>query len=810
MNLRLILRRLGRQKINTTLHIVGLTLGMSVCLLIGLFLRYELTFDSYHDKAERTYRINSVWTDAGKKNYHFSTPMPLAEALRAGVTGLENVSLAHPQQRSMVEINPNKRFLQDKVLITDPEFLDIFNIDVLEGNGHDALRKPYQALLTETTAKKFFGKEDPIGKTFQFKDKFIITVAGLIRDLPTNTHLPFSMLLSYVPDEGFLNSGPNAWTYVSGTSTYVVLPEGYELKTLEAELKAIADKNINADPRLPKFMRSDFDIQALHDIHFDSKYGGGGEWVKAVNTSWLWFFAIIGLAVLALACINFVNLSTAQALTRAKEVGVRKSIGAGKIHLMTQFLGEAGMLALISGILSISIAQASLPALNSLLDKGITFQLTQSMGLLLSLLAGIVFTTLLAGMYPAWVIAKFNPAATLKVSSTVAADGGSSWLRKGLVVTQFTISAGLLIAVSLIAQQVNFLRTKNLGFDRDNIINVETKDVAKAPVFASELSKIPQVKDVSFATATPSNDGHWGTMMSRTNGDDPHRQEVTLIMADDHYCKLYGLKLLSGRFLIATDTNSISQSIPRDKQIAKVVVNETLVKSLGFESNEGALGNRFWFGMGSGYAEIVGVTADFNTSSLHEVIKPAIITQDPRTFSQAGIKIEAGSNLPETIAAIEAAWKKTYPDGIFEFKFLDDQIDNFYKAEARLYNLFKIFAALAMLISYLGLWGLAAFAAQQRTKEIGIRKVLGATANGIVILLSKDFLLLVMIALAISSPLAYYLMNNWLQNFAFRIDIGWNVFVIVGAVSLFVALLTVSFQALKAAWANPVESLRTE
>src|SRR5258706_5630331 len=245
---RLILRRLGRQKVNTTLHIVGLTLGMSVCLLIGLFLRYELTFDDYHDKAGRTYRINSVWTHAGKKSYRYSAPMPLAEALRSGVTGLENVSLAHPQQRSMIEINPTKRFIQDKVLITDPEFLDIFNIDVLAGNVHDALREPYQALLTETTSKKFFGKEDPIGKTFRFKDKFIITVAGLIRDLPSNTHLPFSMLLSYVPDEKFLNSGPNAWSHVSGTSTYVVLPETYDLKTLEAELKAIGDKNINADP----------------------------------------------------------------------------------------------------------------------------------------------------------------------------------------------------------------------------------------------------------------------------------------------------------------------------------------------------------------------------------------------------------------------------------------------------------------------------------------------------------------------------------------------------------------------------------
>jgi len=809
-NFRLALRHLGRQKLNTTLHIVGLTLGMSVCLLIGLFLRYELSFDSYHDTADRTYRINSIWIEAGKTNYHYSTPLPLADALRKDVSGLEIVTQAHPLWDETIEVNPQKILKQDHLLVVDPSFLEVFNIEIVKGNAYEALRKPYQALLTETTSKKFYGKEDPIGKTFTYKNKFQITVAGVIRDIPSNSHLPVSMLLSYAPNQDFLGNDPNTWTNVSGTTTYVVVPEGYDIKNLDAQLKGLADKNINADPNMPKFFHSDFDTQPLHDIHFNSQYDGGGHWVKAVNVTWLWFFAIIGLAVLALACINFVNLSTAQALTRAKEVGVRKTVGAGRFHLMSQFLREAWILATLAGILAVAVAQASLPFMNNLLDKKITFNLLESPVLLCGLISGIILTGLVAGLYPAWIIAKFNPAKTLKASSTLSGDQGSYWLRRSLVVLQFTISAGLLIAVSLISQQVNYLRSKNLGFEKDNIINVGINGAKKATVLADELQRIPQIKDISFATATPSNDGHWGTIMTKTNGDDPDRKHVTLIMADDHFCKMYGLKLLSGRFLMASDTSYASNSLPPEKQIYKAVVNETLVRALGFKSNEDALEKHFWFGMNSGNVEIIGVVSDFNTGSLHKVIEPAVITSFPDVFGQVGIKIEAGSNIPETIAAIEKAWKKIYPEGVFEFKFLDAQIDAYYKAEARLYELFRIFAGLAMLISCLGLWGLSTLSAQQRTKEIGIRKVLGASVDKIVILLSRDFVLMVTIAMAISSPLAYYFMNSWLQNFAFHIDIGWEVFVLASIASLIIALLTVSVQAIKAGLSNPVESLRNE
>ncbi len=811
-NLKIVFRHLSRQKLNTSLHIIGLTLGLSVCLVIALFIRYELSFDAYHEKADRTYRVISKWTQNGKVDYHFSTPFPLANAIRTEVTGLEHVSFAHPVYTKIVEVNPQKRFIDEHIMAVEPEFLNIFRVETLKGDLYKTLRTPYQVALTESTAKKFFGNEDPIGKTFSFTivEKFEFTVGALIKDFPSNTHLPASMLVSYSYSEKFLQPNLDGWTYVSGTETLIVVPENADLKIIQAQLKAIVDKHINPKENLPDF-RSDLEIQPLSEVHFNNSLAGGGHWVQAVSASWLWFFGIIGIAVLVLACINFINLSTAQALTRAKEVGVRKSVGAGRFNLIAQFLSEAWILTFISGILAIAFAQLAMPNINTLLDKKIPFDLFQSPLLLLFILAAALFIGLTAGIYPAWVISKFNPSITLKAGSTTSGDHGSAWLRKGLVVAQFSISIGLLMVVLLIAQQVNFLRSKNLGFSKDNIINVEIQPrINKHNLFKNELEKVKQVKDVSFATATPSSQGHWGTIMNRTGRQDPYRKEVTLIFGDDRFCKMYGFQLLAGRFLEASDTNYIAKSVAEKDQIMKAVVNEQLIKELEFKSNEEALGQRIWVGWNSGNLEIVGVVRDFNTGSLHEAIKSALITPNPRDYAQAGIKIEANSNVPETIAAIEAAWKTTYPEGIFSYKFLDEQIDSFYKAEERLFTLFKIFSGLAMFISCLGLWGLATFSAQSRTKEIGIRKVLGASVNKIVLLLSKDFLILVLVALIIATPLAWYGMNQWLQNYAFRTEITVWIFGFAGIVAVLIAIITVSSQAIKAAMSNPVESLRSE
>lgn len=809
-NFQFSLRRLSRQKIHTALHIIGLTLGISVCLLIGLFIRFELSFDAYHDKADRTYRINSVWNDFGTKTFHYSTPFPLANEIRKTISGIEHVTqVHHPMGKPIIEINDNRKFKQEKIMMTDPEFLDVFNVAVVSGNPYETLRKPYQAILTETTAKRFYGKENPIGKTFKYNNEYNITVGAVIRDFPGNTHLPASMMLSFSTDEKYLNTSTTHFTSVSGGSTFIVLPESTKRESINAALKAICDRNINSHEGLPKNVRSDMELQPLSDIHFNSKYAGGGEWVQALDKTWLWFFASVGIAVLALACINFVNLSTAQAITRAKEIGVRKSIGAGRVQLISQFLSEAWLLVFISSVLAVLITKASLPYLNDLGNRQISFDIFQSPELMGWLLTGVAFTGLVAGLYPAWLISKFHPAVTLK-STMVASDPKSSFLRKGLVVLQFSISVSLLIALIFIGKQMNFLKNKNLGFNKDNIVIVPFPDKSKKDALTNDLRQVPGIRDISFSTSAPSGGGHWGTLMSLKDRDDPARQPVTTILADENYCKMYGMQLKAGRLFNASDTTAVSGSLPEGQKFPKVVVNERLVKALGFPSNTAALGNRFWVGINGWRAEITGVISDFNIASLHEEIKPTMITQFAPWYDKVNVRIAATGNASEIMTGIESAWKKAFPAEVFEFNFLDEQLDALYKSESRLYTLFKIFSGLAMLISCLGLWGLATFAAQKRVKEIGVRKVLGASVANITGMLSGDFLKLVAISILIACPLAYYAMYKWLQDFAYRTDISWWVFAIAGTAAIVIALITVSFQAIRAAMSNPVKSLRTE
>lgn len=799
-------RHMMLQKINTVTHIVGLTLGITVCILIALFIRYELSFDAYHPHTKNTYRVISDWKESGRLSRHSSTPFPLASAIRTDASGFAHVSFVHPLYATAVEVAPQKRFIIDHIAAVDPEFPDIFSVETLEGDLHQTLRQPYQAALTESTAWKMFGIENPIGKTLKLKIKedFEFTVTSVIKDLPPNTRLEISILVSHSDQENFLKSNRDGWTYISGTETFITLREKADPCVMMAQLKNIANKYINI--KSESMFRSDFSLQPLSDVHFNTNVSDS----HAISVSWLWFFGWIGLAVLVLACINFINLSTAQALTRAKEVGIRKSIGANRSSLMAQFLTEAWMLTFISGLVATALTQLLIPAINTMLGKGIVFDLLGSPALLVALILGLALTGLLAGIYPAYVIAKFNPSITLKIGAH-AAGGGSSWLRKGLVVAQFTVSACLLMAVILMAQQVDYLRSKNLGFDKDHVVVVEVNNAkSTASVLSQELSAIPSVVDVSFSTSTPSSPDHWGTPMSRIDRQDPGRKPITLILADDHYSELYKLKMLAGRSLQPADTSSISKALPEDQRVMRAVVNEQLIREIDFESNEAAIGQRIHIGLNEGIVDIVGVVANFNDGPLSKTITPILITSQPWQYQIAGIKIEKGSDIPQTLAAIESAWRKTFPEGVFSYKFLDEQIDAYYKAEEQLFNLFKIFAGIAMLISCLGLFSLAAFTTQHRVKEIGIRKVLGATVSSILMLLSRDFVKLVFVALVIATPLAWYGIHQWLTNYAFHIEItGWA-FVAAGVIAIVVTLGAICMQVFRSALANPADSLKSE
>ncbi len=798
-------RRLMRQRSTTGMHLIGLTLGITICLLIALFIRYEISFETFHPQTQNTYRVISDWTQNGNLTRHASTPFPLAAAMRAGVSGVEHVTFIHPVNATQVEVAPDKRFIIEHIVAVEPEFADIIGVEVLRGDLRQTLSKPYLAAITASTAHKLFGTEDPIGRTFKLKmrEEFEFTITSVIRDLPANTHFEISLMVSHSYQENFLKANRDGWTYISGTETFVTLSKSADPRALEVQLNNLADQHINLNPE--SRFRSGFSLQPMEDIHFNTGVSDG----HAISVNWLWFFGAIGLVVLVLACINFMNLSTAQALTRAKEVGIRKSIGASRVSLIAHFLAEAWTLTFAAGIISVMLTQMLVPYVNAMLGKGIAFNLLESPGMLTALVFGLIITGLLAGLYPAWIIATFNPGLALKGGAQ--AGGGGSWFRRALVVVQFTVSACLLMAVILMAQQVDYLRGKSLGFNKDQVVLVEVSNAVRtAAALRRELSAIPAVSGVSFSTSTPSSENHWGTPVSRISRNDPDRKPVTLILADEQYAALYKLTLKSGRFLEHSDTNRISNTLPQGQRIMQAVVNEQLVRDLGFESNDAAIGQRMYTAFNGYNAEIVGVVANFHDGPLTSAITPVLITPQPAKYEMAGIRFEQVNDIHVTLEAVERAWKKVYPEGVFTFNFLDDQIDAYYKEEERLFNLFKVFAGVAMVISCLGLFSLAAFTAQRRIKEIGIRKALGATVGGILILVSADFVKLVLLAIVLATPLAWYGIDQWLAHYAFHMNISVWAFVVAGFMALLVTLGAIGAQAFRSALANPVESLRSE
>ncbi len=805
-NFKFMLRRLIRQKRYTLLNILGLTLGLTTCLVIGLFLAYEISFDSYHQKAHRIYRINEVKTapSYGIK-YKYAAPAPLAKALREEVSGIEAVASVYPQEAQTIEVTTGKLFKQEGILLAESDIIDVFDFQMIEGDARQALRQPWQTILTESAAEKFFGQVNPIGKTLTYDGKQTLTVAGIMKDLPDNTHLRASMLISYLVTPEYMGFNLNQWTFTFGASTYLALEKGITPEALITPIQAVYDKYANTDPE--SLEKSRGELQALPNIHLEPKYAGGGQWVQAINPRWLWFFAAVGFIVLLLAAINFVNLSTAQALTRAKEVAIRKTIGAARTHLMIQFVMEAFLLVTIASIFAIITTAYSLGYLNQSLDKSISlWPLLQPKGISIFIF-GILITALLTGIYPAWLISKFKPVIALKGQWT-STGKDSNFLSKALVTLQFTISGAMLIVLFFIAQQLTLFYTQSVGFDRDNIILVKAPDPAKYDVLASELARLNEVKHLSFMSTPPSGIRHNKTDMYLAENPGPHL--VNMVFGDDAYPDLFDFQLVAGRYFEARDTTAGLLSLPRDQRFPKAIVNERLIKTLGLGTPEEAVGKRFKIDWNGWRPEIVGVVQDFATSSLHEAVEPVVIFQQDGFYDSACIKIKANSNMPQTLANIQAAWQKAFPRQFYDFEFLDDRLASHYESESQLFGFFRLFAGIAILISCLGLWGLATHAAVQRTKEIGIRKVLGASVSSIVQLMSKDFLKLVGLSVLLSVPLAWYFTDQWLAGFAYRIDIQWWVFALASLLVLLLAFLTVSMESVKAALANPLDCMREE
>ncbi|HEV7349193.1 ABC transporter permease [Telluribacter sp.] len=794
-------RNLRKYPATTAVHLLGLTVGLTTCLLIGLFLRSEWLYDRYQPQGERTYRVNLIDRHENETEYSGITPYPMGEALRTDFPDWPVVVSMHTEGDAFVAISPEKLLPEKRALFVEPQFLDLFTVEMVTGNARQALGQPNQAILSESTAKRYFGTTDVVGRTFHLGQKTQLQVAGIMRDMPGQTNLPANLLVSYKTLKEYFDLGVDQWGMRSQGSIFIRLPENQAPDKYRARMQQLVNKYMKPDGTETR----EIVLQPLHAIHFDVQ-AEGTDFVPAVSPTYLWTFGLIGLFVLLIACVNFINLSTAHAMIRAKEVGIRKSIGATRHQLMGQFIGEAGWLAGGAALLSLGLMQVVLPRLEDFLERELDFRWVEVAGMVAAL---AVLTALAAGLYPALFLSRFKPIKALS-SRVQSASSGQVWLRQGLVVFQFTVSLVLAVGVAIIYQQMNLFREKDLGFQREAVLTVDvTSKAAKRPAFRDALLQIQGVEAVSFAFGAPTSNNNFNTKLIPNPAIPEQWVDANIKIADAGYQKTFGLKLLAGRFLEPQDTLTNASGMPSSDRKYVFVVNEAVVRAMGYSQPAQAIGKQIQIGLNDIKAEIVGVVANFHVSSLHEAIKPAVIMNFPYFYETAHLKLRPTS-YPSTLAAVEGVWKQFHTNTLYNSRFVEDSLQELYVEEARQFTLLRIFAGLALVICCLGLWGLSTFLIERRTKEIGVRKVLGASITSIVALLSTDFVRLVLIAFVIASPIAWYVMNQWLETFVYQIDIEWWVFALAGTLAVGIALLTVSFQSIKAALMNPVRSLRSE
>lgn len=793
--LRFSIRYLARQKFFTALHVIGLTLGVSVAIVVLIFIRYELSFDSSSRKADRTYRVNSSFKVPGHQFEIYATPGALPAVVRQEIPGVEQLAMVFPQFKSTVAITPERVFSQEHILIAEASFIDIFDVQILSGDRH-ALHTPYQALISESTARKFFGDADPLGKSFRYRGKYDLNIAGVFRDMPGNSSLPASIIISYLDDQEFVGNndtwyfGGTEWTTINAVTFVVLEPQASPLD-IQPKFDNIANTYVN---KVQQEVHCTFSLQALTDIHLDATRFGGGPWVKAIDSKWLFIFGGIGITVLLLACVNFINLSTAQAIVRSREAGIRKTIGAGRQQLVIQFLTEPVLLIVVSGFFAIIGAIFMTDAVNLAFGKHIDFSMFTTPASVILILTVLILTGLAAGLYPAWLIARVNPVASLKPGTQ---RGGATipWLRKSLVVFQFAISAVLMTIVLVIARQVDYLHSKDIGFRKDGVLIINVPgDVGKEP-FVNKAKMIGGVEGVSLSRSAPLSNDHWWNTMGKITG--PESESVCIISADERYTELYDLRLLSGRIPTSGDTLA---------EVHQVIVNQKLLQILDLGTPNEAIGKRFKW---SGIAEVTGVIADFNSEPLHYGLVPTLIYQDPDVYSHANIRLNDVADL-SVLGEIESAWKSEFPSESWEPKILSDQINSYYKTESTTYSTFFVFAGIAVLISCLGLLGLCVFTTARRTKEISIRKALGASVEKILILLSGHFMKLIAFGCIVAIPMAWWSIDFLLSFYAFRINITWDLLLIPIVLLIAIAFVTMLTQTVRASLADPVKNLRSE
>jgi len=792
-------RSLVKNKGFTFLNVFGLSVGLATCLLIVFYVADELSYDKYNTKADRIYRMTIDAKLNGNAGIYATSEAPWKNIIQTSFPQVEKVArlvdkngLFMSPQKFYIKKN-NGDILERRIVFTESSLFDVFTLPMIDGSPSTALDEPNTAVITESTAKKYFNKVNVVGQTLTINDTAIYKITGVIKDIPTQSHFNYDFFLSYSsrPESKATN-----WGY-AGLHNYLLLKPGTDVKKLEGELTKI---DIKSSYNPSTWTSGDnhllVKLTALPDIHLRdaaSQYPVG----KGGNIQYVYIFSLVAVFILLIACVNFMNLSTARSSNRAKEVGVRKVLGSARKYLVAQFLTESVLVTLISAIIAVFLAWALLPLFNQMADKQLSITPHTFTWLLPALLVIVLVVGFLAGSYPALYLSAFQPIEVLK--GKIAKGFKAGFLRSFLVVFQFSISIFLIIGTLVIYNQLNFIHNKNLGFNRNQVLVIKNSNVLgkEAKILKNNLKQLPGVLNATMSSYQPTGDEDLKTGLFPHRKIDIKEDILTEFWSvDEDYINTMGLKLTNGR--------NFSKDMSSDT--AAMIVNEAFVRKLG--QKDPLNKDIFRYSYGLQQYHIIGVVRDFNFASLKDNIGPLAMIYDTDNGA-ISVKLRT-ANLSGLMSQIEGQWKNLSPNRPFTYSFMDQDFDATYRVEQRFGTMFISFSSLAIVIACLGLFGLAAYAAEQRNKEIGIRKVLGANVSMIVGMLSMDFIKLVFISILIASPLAWYAMNKWLQGFAYRVEFHWYLLAIAGATAIFIAFITISFQSIKAALGNPVDSLRSE
>lgn len=787
------IRNILRYRTFSSINLIGLTMGIVCALFIFLIVQFERSYDQYHTKANRIYRINKGTPNNAYDEFDMGTPQGLAPVLREEFPELEltaNIFKLNPEQ-TQIEIG-DEQTRERELYFADPQFFHMFDFTWLQGTPDTSLDGPNEVVITQSLVKKYF-KGDALGKAIRLNNEIDLIVSGIIQDPPVNSDFPVQVVISHATMEQNKEwydpnslEGSNSFYH-----TYVLVNEDTDPSDVDVNLKKMIERHLGKE-KAGKFLA--FRMMPLHDIHFV----GGNFNQRTISRATIRTLSFIGLFVLIIACINFTNLASAQAIRRAKEVGIRKTLGSSRQYLIMQFLGETFVLTLTALIASyIIVSQLALVSKN-LTDIPLSPDALSNPRTFLFLGALLLGVTVLSGFYPAFVLSGFKPAQALKNSSAITGVQGL-FARKGLIAFQFVISQVLIVSTMIVIKQTNYFNTMPLGFAKDAVLTADVPDPAasRLSTLRNNLMQYPEVKNVSFSLNTPSAtiNKWWANFQHTSFPGDMGVVEVKLI--DSVFFTLFEIEKVAGTLAIPGDSGKF------------IVVNENLVKAIGISDATKAIGEKInYWGID---ATIIGVVRDFQTVTLQEGMHPVLLTATKAMLQKVSVKIDMSQATP-AIAHFEKHWKEAFPEYYFTYSFLDDDLASFYKEEQKLSRLLVAFASVAIGIGCIGLLGLIMFATVQRTKEVGIRKVLGATITSIATLLSKDFIILVVLAGIIAWPIAYYAMERWLEGFANKINLLQNswMFVLAAALAIGFAVLTVGFQSVKAALRNPTESLRSE